>query len=100
MPASQAPSAFPRFLSANKPQATYVNTLFYIISRTLAKVSILLLYLRILAYSYARRAALAMLVVVTMYSLFGFISTATVCTPVRAFWDPEVEGHCHPGSFM
>ena len=86
--------------SANNPQATYVNTILYQISLCFSKVSILLLYLRILAYSYARRAALAILVVVLIYNLFGLISTSTVCTPVKSFWDPEVEGHCHPGSFM
>lgn len=78
----------------------YINTILYQVSLTLSKVSILLLYLRILAYSYARRAALAILAIVIIYSLFAIISTCTVCTPVQSFWDPEVEGHCHPASFM
>lgn len=96
---AQAPS-FPCSFSSNKLQAIYVNTILYIISLCLSKVSILLLYLRILAYSYARRAAFVILGFVIIYSLFSLISTATVCTPVESFWDPEVEGHCHPGSFM
>src|SRR5690606_12227373 len=83
------------------PQATWVATLFYQLSLAFTKISILLLYIRIMkSYDYARRTAYALLAVVVIYNLLGFVSTMTLCRPLRAYWDFAVKGECHPLSFM
>lgn len=58
-------------------------------------MSILLLYIQILTYNYARRAAYAILAIVVIYNLAGFVSSMTLCIPIQALWDPSVTGKCH-----
>ena len=67
----------------------------------MAKISILFLYIRVLTYDYARRAAYAVLAIVVIYNILGFISTMTLCRPLRAYWDLSIhEKKCHPPSLM
>ncbi|PKS08144.1 hypothetical protein jhhlp_005420 [Lomentospora prolificans] len=81
--------------------ASYINVLFYQLSLAMAKISILFLYIRVLTYDYARRAAYAVLAIVVIYNILGFISTMTLCRPLRAYWDLSIhEKKCHPPSLM
>lgn len=75
-------------------------TVFYQLTLAFCKISILLLYTRILAYTHARRAALAVIAIVIAYNIFGFVSTLGRCRPLAAFWDNSVRGECNPASHM
>ena len=77
-----------------------VYTVFYQLTLAFCKISILLLYTRILAYTHARRAALAVIAIVIAYNIFGFVSTLGRCRPLAAFWDNSVQGECNPASHM
>lgn len=81
--------------SANSLQASWIAVVFYQLSLACSKISILLLYIRVLTYDYARRAAYLLLAIVVIYNLLGFISTMTLCIPLQAVWDPSVSGNCH-----
>jgi hypothetical protein len=78
-------------------QASWASLLFYQLSLTCSKVSILLLYLRVLTYSWARRAAWVLVAVVVIYNTLYFVSTLTLCIPIEALWNPAVRGRCHTG---
>ncbi|KAK3312353.1 hypothetical protein B0H66DRAFT_459414, partial [Apodospora peruviana] len=76
-------------------KASWMTTLFYQLSLACCKISILLLYIRVLTYDYIRRLAYVLLAIVIIYNGLGFISTMTLCVPLQAFWDPSVHGNCH-----
>ena len=81
-------------------QISWVETLFYQLSLAFSKISILCLYIRIFAYTYARFSAIIVLAIVIIYNILGFVSTMTLCRPLNAYWDFNVKGKCHPISFM
>lgn len=82
-------------------QASFIGTLFYQLSLIFAKISICLLYIRVLLpFTYTRRAAFVLLAIVITYGILGAISTGTVCRPIAAFWDHTVKGECHPVAYM
>lgn len=72
-----------------------MTTIFYQLSLACCKVSIILLYIRILTYSYARIAAYILLAIVVITNIIGFISTCTLCIPLAKLWDPSIPGKCH-----
>jgi hypothetical protein len=76
-------------------QASWATLLFYQLSLACSKISILLLYLRVLTYNWARRAAWVLFAIIAIYSTLYFISTVTLCVPLEALWNPAVEGSCH-----
>ncbi|KAK4161126.1 hypothetical protein QBC43DRAFT_324167 [Cladorrhinum sp. PSN259] len=76
-------------------RASWMGTLFYQLSLACSKISLILLYIQVLTYNYARRAAYAMLAIVVLYNVAGFVSTMTLCIPIQAMWDPTVHGTCH-----
>ena len=78
-------------------QASWATLLFYQLSLTCSKISILLLYLRVLTYNWVRRAAWVLFAVVVIYNTLYFISTVTLCVPLEALWNPAVKGNCHIG---
>ncbi|CAI4214399.1 unnamed protein product [Parascedosporium putredinis] len=80
---------------------SFINVIFYQLSLCFSKISILFLYIRVLTYNYARRAAYILLAIVIIYNTLGFISSMTLCRPLRAYWDFTItEKKCHPVSFM
>jgi len=84
----------------SKTQAQWVVGLLYQLSLAAAKISILLLYIRVLKHQYACWAAWGMLVVVVGYNIFGLVEDFIICAPLAAYWDPSV-GSCQPpGSVM
>ena len=76
-------------------QASWAALLFYQLSLTCSKISILLLYLRVLTYNWARRAAWVLFAVVVIYNTLFFVSTMTLCVPLEALWNRAVQGNCH-----
>ncbi|WYZ38235.1 hypothetical protein EsH8_III_000149 [Colletotrichum jinshuiense] len=84
--------------------STYVMTgtftnLFYSISLTLTKVSILLLYVRILTYDLVRRLGKTLLGIVVITHTWIIVSILTTCIPLHAAWDRDPLNppmYCHP----
>ena len=62
------------------------------------KISILMLYIRILSYQHARYAAYAiMAIVVFANGLWTFATVVTACVPLQGFWDRSIPNvYCHP----
>ena len=81
-------------------QAAWVGSVFYQLSLFLTKVSILLLYIRILKYQFASWAAWSMLIVVVVYNIWVFVLMMTICVPLPAFWDRTIQGDCKPYTSM
>ncbi|KUJ14828.1 uncharacterized protein LY89DRAFT_649396 [Mollisia scopiformis] len=76
-------------------KAYYVTVVFYNISQTLAKVSILLLYLRIFSVTNIRTPCYFMLGFVTLYGIELFFSAVLMCVPAAHWWDSShVPGTC------
>jgi len=97
---SRFPSASCTLATDQGIQAAWVGSLFYQLSLFLSKVSILLLYIRVLKYQPACRAAWIMLAVVVIYNIWLLATMLSICVPLEAFWDPNVRGDCKPGSTM
>ncbi|KAL2193411.1 hypothetical protein P885DRAFT_45508 [Corynascus similis CBS 632.67] len=77
-------------------RAWWFSLLLYIISLSLTKVSICLLYLKIFTFEWARRAAYLVLIIVIITSLWAVSITFTYCIPLQATWDPTVKAtFCH-----
>ncbi|WQF79207.1 hypothetical protein CDEST_04221 [Colletotrichum destructivum] len=84
--------------------SSYIQTgiftnIFYSVSITLTKISILLLYIRVLTYDLARLLAKILLAVVIVSHAWIIVSILTTCVPLQASWrwdptDPPV--YCHP----
>jgi hypothetical protein len=61
------------------------------------KVSILLLYLRILGHQHSRYAAYVIMGVVVLTNIWTLVTVVTACIPLQAFWDRTIEGaRCLP----
>ncbi len=67
----------------------------YMVSLALTKISILVLYLRIFTYHYARWVIWAILVITIVYNIAGFIVQMTTCVPLSKLWEPSEYGTCH-----
>jgi hypothetical protein len=80
-------------------QTSFALVVLYQLSLAFTKVSILILYLRLLTYHYARWAVYIMLGVVVIYNIWGFISEMTICIPLSKLWEDTGYGTCHPISF-
>jgi len=72
----------------------------YQLSFAMTKVSILVLYLRILTYRFARHITYGLLAVVVINNVFSFAAEMMSCVPLEKLWDPSVEGTCLPESFL
>ena len=69
----------------------WYTVLWYMLSLLFTKISILLLYLRILRYQHARYAVYAILIIVVATNGAWTLATVvTACTPLKAFWHPEM----------
>ncbi|KAF6807180.1 integral membrane protein [Colletotrichum sojae] len=88
-------SLFPLYVQTG----TFTN-LFYSLSLTLTKVSILLLYIRILhTYDLVRQLGKLLLVLVAVSHAWIVASILTTCVPLRAAWDFDTPGaYCHPAA--
>lgn len=80
-------------------QTNFALTVLYQLSLAFTKVSILILYLRLLTSHYARWGVYVMLGIVVIYNIWGFISEMTICVPLSKLWDDRGYGTCHPITF-
>ena len=71
----------------------YISFVFYFVTVTALKMSILWLYRRIFATETFRRVALISMVVVVIWFLGAELLNILVCLPVQSFWNPTVKGH-------
>ncbi|KAG4422199.1 hypothetical protein IFR04_004705 [Cadophora malorum] len=72
----------------------YAVQLFYVIIQTLAKMSILLLYLRIFPSQRFRLVCKIFMVFMVCHGTAFFFVVAFQCVPVRSIWDREIVGQC------
>ena len=73
-----------------------MQTLFYNLSLCFTKLSILMLYLRVLTHDYIRKVTWAAISIVGIYNAWGLCMYFTICIPLPKMWDPSLSGHCHP----
>ncbi|KAF7167865.1 hypothetical protein CNMCM6106_003259 [Aspergillus hiratsukae] len=76
--------------------ALWVSIPFYNLTLTLAKISMILLYMRLFAATNKRFRILLIffLVFLIIVGLWTFFSTILICLPVRGFWDHSVPSTC------
>ncbi|KAH7311910.1 hypothetical protein BKA65DRAFT_157462 [Rhexocercosporidium sp. MPI-PUGE-AT-0058] len=72
----------------------YAVQLFYVILQTLAKMSILLLYLRIFPSQRFRLILRIAMAFMLCHGVAFFFVVAFQCLPVRSIWDREIAGQC------
>ncbi|PBP18828.1 hypothetical protein BUE80_DR010471 [Diplocarpon rosae] len=72
----------------------YATQLFYVITQTLGKISILLLYLRVFPHERFRPVLLFSMAIVTAHMVGFLFAVALQCLPVRMTWDRHVPGTC------
>jgi len=103
-PKQRSGPAFPYYLpsySTGHPltdpslQITFAMQVCYMISLAFTKISILVLYLRILTYHYARWFTWSILVLTVVYNIVGFCVQVTTCIPLKKLWEPGLYGKCH-----
>jgi hypothetical protein len=82
--------------TAQREQWTYVKTLCYNMSLCFTKISILLLYLRVLTHDYIRKVTWGSLAIVVIYNAWGLAMYLTTCVPLAKMWNKSIEGYCHP----
>ncbi|KAK3395257.1 hypothetical protein B0H63DRAFT_386009 [Podospora didyma] len=76
-------------------KVAFFQGVFYHLSLAFTKISILLLYLRVLVtYDYTRKLIWATLVIVAVYNAFTFVMHLNICTPLAKVWDRSVPGTC------
>ncbi|GAB1316029.1 hypothetical protein MFIFM68171_06239 [Madurella fahalii] len=77
---------------------SYFHTLCYNLSLWFTKISILLLYLRVLTHEYIRKVTWVVIAIVTVYNVWALGMYLTMCIPIERMWDPSIPGYCHPWS--
>jgi hypothetical protein len=73
----------------------WFDLLFYYMSLWTTKISILMLYRRILIYDWARVLTNSLLAITAICGVWTFIAVLTACIPLPAFWDLSISGFCH-----
>lgn len=68
-------------------RAAWYGILFYNLSLSFSRISILLLYRRIFTYSWSKRAIQVVLVLVVVIGIWLVVSVCTACVPLEAFWN-------------
>jgi hypothetical protein len=78
-------------------QPFWASIVFYQLTITFTKISILLQYFRIFVTSGVRRACWITLSIVIAYGIWSVISAIFMCAPVPYFWNKTIqEGKCLP----
>lgn len=78
------------------PQACFATEIAYNTSLTIAKISILVLYLQIFHTKGMRIACYTQMGFVVVYGGGLLFSMIFNCTPIALFWDKSLEGYCIP----
>ncbi|KAK3325949.1 hypothetical protein B0H66DRAFT_580695 [Apodospora peruviana] len=82
-------------------RAGWYTILWYMMALLFTKISILMLYIRILSYQHARYAVYAiMAIVIFANGLWTFVTVITACVPLQAFWDHTLpNAYCHSSTY-
>ncbi len=72
--------------------------MFYNLSLCFSKLSILLLYLRVLTLDYVRKVTWVAIGIVGTYNIWAMGMYFTMCIPIARMWDASIPGYCHPWS--
>ena len=72
----------------------YVASSLYTVALGLIKVSLCMFYLQIFPSPRIRMVCYAILTWIVVNTLVIFLLTIFSCTPVRVFWNQDVEGKC------
>jgi hypothetical protein len=72
----------------------YISSSTYVIVLGLIKVSIVLFYLELFPTKQFRTYAYLVLVYIIVSSLVIFLLTVFACSPIKAFWDRDINGKC------
>jgi hypothetical protein len=76
-------------------QAGWFDLLFYFMSLWVTKLSILMLYRRILVHSWVKTSTTVLFAITVFCGLWTVATVLTACVPLAAFWDRSVKGVCH-----
>jgi hypothetical protein len=80
-------------------QAAWYGILFYLLSLAFSKMAILLLYIHLFTFKWARLAGQVLFGLVVVTHLYMAAVTFTACIPLHSYWDFRVEKkYCHPQS--
>jgi len=77
-------------------KALFFSILAYVTGQTLAKISILCLYIRVFGTTAMRKVYYIMLVAITVNGVWLILSGIFGCVPVHGFWDLGVSAYCLP----
>ncbi|KAK4143979.1 uncharacterized protein C8A04DRAFT_11901 [Dichotomopilus funicola] len=78
-------------------RAAWYGILFYQISLCFAKFAILILYIHLFTFKWARRAGQILFGIVAVSHLYMTLLAFTACIPLYAYWDTTVtDKYCHP----
>jgi len=72
----------------------WYSFLFYTMSLSFTKMSILFLYLRVMVHGPMRIINLVVLGIVVVCNIWSFISNFVSCIPLEAGWDSSIQGTC------
>ncbi|KAK1756612.1 hypothetical protein QBC47DRAFT_380256 [Echria macrotheca] len=75
--------------------AGWFDLLLYFMSLWATKISILMLYRRILTYPWIKLSTTILLTVIVIFGVWTLASVLTACVPLAAFWDSSIQGVCH-----
>jgi len=75
--------------------AGWFDLLLYFMSLWATKLSVLMLYRRILVYPWVKISTTVLLTITIVFGFWTVISVLTACVPLVAFWDRSVKGVCH-----
>ncbi|KAK3291203.1 uncharacterized protein B0H64DRAFT_330769 [Chaetomium fimeti] len=75
---------------------SYFGTMCYNLSLCFTKISILLLYFRVLTHDYIRKVTWGTMGIVVVYNIWGFGMYLTMCIPLQKMWHSDLDGYCHP----
>lgn len=80
-------------------QAAWYGILFYLLSLAFSKIAILLLYIHLFTFKWARLAGQILFGIVVVTHLYMALVTFTACIPLHSYWDFTVEKkYCQPQS--
>jgi len=74
----------------------FFSILAYTSGHTLAKLSILCLYIQVFHSTAMRKVFRVMLAAIAVNGVWLFVSGIINCVPVQAFWDTTVPAYCFP----
>lgn len=76
------------------PQLQWAIQFTWIISLTLAKISILLLYMKVFPLPVTIVAARMTAALVGVWSMASIVATLLICQPISYSWGGSIQGHC------